>query len=167
MTMPDVPASRTPMDADFGTEPTASLAEARGSGGGARTQLRQVKDQVVDQTRSSLRQARDRAASSLTESRFHAADQIGGMATAFRRTSEHLRQEDQGRAAEFAESLAEQVERASGYLRDRDLGAIRQDIEGLARRQPALVLGIGFAIGLLGARFFKSSEQQGAGGNDA
>jgi hypothetical protein len=166
MTMPDVPASGAPTDTGFGTEPTATLEETRGAGGGARTQLREVKNQVVDQTKSSLRQARDRAASSLTESRFQAANQIGGLASAFRRTSEHLRQEDQRRAADFTESLAEQVERASGYLRDRDFGAIRQDLEGLARRQPALVLGVGFAIGLLGARFFKSSERQSGGGYD-
>ena len=165
MTMPDVPTGGAPRNADFGTEPTATLEDTRGTGG-TRTQLRQVKDQVVDQTKSSLRQARDRAASSLTESRLQAADQVGGMATAFRRTSEHLRQEDQGRAADFAESLAEQVERASSYLRDRDFGAIRQDVEGLARRQPALVLGVGFAIGLLGARFFKSSERHATGGYD-
>src|SRR5207237_7678823 len=124
--------------ADFGAEPAATLENPRGTGGGTRTQLREVKKQVVDLTKSSLRQARDRAASSLTESRFEAADRIGGMATAFRRTSEHLRQEDQGRVADFAESLADQVERASSYLRDRDFGAIRQDLEGLARRQPGL-----------------------------
>jgi hypothetical protein len=165
MTMPDVPAGGTPMNAEVGGEP--KIENPRGAAGGTRTQLREVKNQVVDQTRSSLRQARDRAASSLTESRFQAADQIGGMATAFRRTSEHLREEDQGRVADFAESLAEQVERASSYLRDRDFGAIRQDVEGLARRQPGLVLGVGFAIGLLGARFFKSSERQSEGGYDA
>ena len=167
MTMPDVPAGGAPRDADFGAEPTATIENTRGTGGGTRTQLREVKNQVVDQTKSSLRQARDRAASSLTESRFQAADQIGGMATAFRRTGEHLRQEDQGRVADLAESLAEQVERASSYLRDRDFGAIRQDLEGLARGQPGLVLGVGFAIGLLGARFFKSSERQSEGGHDA
>jgi hypothetical protein len=167
MTMPDVPAGGAPVDVNIGMEPIAALRREPDAGGGPRTQLRQVKDQVVDQARSSFRQARDRAASSLTESRFQTADQIGGMATAFRRTSEHLRAEHQGRAADFTQSLAEQVERASGYLRNRDLGAIRQDLEGLARREPALVLGVGFALGLLGARFFKSSERHAAGGYDA
>jgi hypothetical protein len=135
--------------------------------GGPRTQLRQVKDQVVDQARGSFRQARSRATSGITESRLQAADQIGGMATAFRRTSEHLRREDQRQAADVTEALAEQVERASSYLRERDLGAMRQDLEGLARRQPAVMLGVGFALGLLGARFFKSSERHAAGGQDA
>jgi len=163
MTIPDVPAGGAPIDADFGTQPSTTLQPAPEAGGGPRTQLRQVKDQVVDQARSSFRQARDRAASSLTESRVQAADQIGRMATAFRRTSEHLRQENQRHAADFTESLAEQVERASSYLRERDLGAIRQDLEGLARRQPAVMLGVGFALGLLGARFFKSSERHATG----
>jgi hypothetical protein len=166
MTMPDVPGGGSPIDA-VGTESPATLQPAPGSGGGPRNQLRQVKAQVVDQARSSFRQARDRAASSLTESRFQAADQIGGMATAFRRTSEHLRAEDQRRAADLTESVAEQAERASSYLRERDFGAIRQDLEGLARREPALVLGVGFALGLLGARFFKSSGRHAAGGYDA
>jgi hypothetical protein len=167
MTMPDVPAGGAPIDADFGTEPTATLQPAPDASSGPRNQLRQVKEQVVGQARSSFRQARDRAASSLTESRFQAADQIGGMATAFRRTSEHLRAEDQRRAADLTESVAEQAERASSYLRERDFRAIRQDLEGLARREPALVLGVGFALGLLGARFFKSSGRHAAGGYDA
>jgi hypothetical protein len=133
----------------------------------ARAPIREVKDQVVDQAKTSFRQARDRAVSSLTESRVQAADQIGGMAAAFRHTGEHLRGENQGRAADLADSLAEQVDRASIYLRERDLAAIREDVQGLARRQPAMVLGIGFALGLLGARFFKSSERNTAGGYDA
>ncbi len=36
-----------------------------------------------------------------------------------------------------------------------------RDLERLARRQPAIVLGAAFAFGLIGARFFKSSEPTG------
>ena len=180
MTMPDVPGGRAPTDAGLGRVPTATFPsdaaveegaafgeDREGGSRKARAQMRQVKDQVVHQAKNSIRQARDQATSSLTESRFQAADQIGGIATAFRRTSEHLRDENQGRLADLTESLAEQVERASSYLRNRDFAAVRQDLEGLARRQPAMVLGVGFALGLLGARFFKSSERQSAGGYDA
>ena len=186
MTMSDFPAGRAPIDPDVGPESTATSRPTPGTGAvgfeeegvvgragvpaptpATRAPIREVKDQVVDQAKTSLRQARDRAVSSLTESRVQAADQIGGMAAAFRHTGEHLRAENQGRAADLADSLAEQVDRASSYLRERDLAAIREDIEGLARRQPAMVLGIGFALGLLGARFFKSSERHVAGGYDA
>ena len=168
MTMPDFPAGRAPIDPDVGpNEGMLGRAGVPTPIRGARTPIREVKDQVVDQAKTSFRQARDRAFSSLTESRVQAADQIGGMAAAFRYTGEHLRGENQGRAADLADSLAEQVDRASSYLRERDIAAIREDIQGLARRQPAMVLGIGFALGLLGARFFKSSERNTAGGYDA
>jgi hypothetical protein len=129
--------------------------------GGARAQIREVKDQVVDQAKTSFRQARDRATSSLSESRHEAADRIGGIAGAFRSTSNHLRAENQPGVAKLTDSLAEQVERLSSYLRDRDLRSVRDDLENLARRQPAIALGAALAVGLLGARFLKSSERNG------
>ena len=89
--------------------------------GGARAQILEVKDQVVDQAKTSFRQARDSATSSLNDSRHQAADKIGGLASAVRSTSEHLRSENQTSVADVTDSLAEQVERLSGYLRDRDL----------------------------------------------
>jgi hypothetical protein len=125
---------------------------------GAREQIRQVRDQVVDQAKTTFKQAKDRAASSLTDSRREAADQIGGLARAVHRTGEHLRNEDQPRIAGLADSLADQVDHVAGYLREADLPTVGRDIENLARRQPALVYAAAFAVGLLAARFLKSSE---------
>lgn len=158
MTMPNQTTASSPIES-IGTE---SADESRT--GGARAQIREVKDQVVDQAKSSFRQARDRATSSLSESRHEAADRIGGIAGAFRSTSDHLRAENQAGVAKLTDSLAEQVERLSSYLRDRDLRSVRNDIESLARRQPAIALGAALAVGLLGARFLKSSERSGAHG---
>jgi hypothetical protein len=129
------------------------------SSGGARAQIRDVKDQVVDQAKTSLRQARDSATSSLNDSRHQAADRIGGLASTVRSTSEHLRSENQPGVANLTDSLAEQVERLSSYLRDRDLRAFRDDVENFARRQPAAALGVALALGMLGARFLKSSQR--------
>lgn len=126
--------------------------------GGAKGQMRQVKDQVVDQAKTTFRQARDRATGSLADSRRQYADQVGGIATALHSAGQHLRAEQQERIAGFADSFADQVDLAAGYLRDADLQRIGRDVERLARRQPALVFGAAFAIGLLGARFLKSSE---------
>lgn len=151
-------------------EPTASLSGSPGAehdtvqtGGGARTQIREVKDQVVDQAKTSFRQARDSAASSFNDSRHQAAARIGGLAGAVRRTSEHLRSENQPGVANLTDSLADQVERLSTYLRDRDLGAFRNDVETFARRRPAVAIGVALALGMLGARFFKSSQSAGGG----
>jgi len=150
MTMPntEVPGSRA--------EPTGQQG-----GGSAREQIRGVKDQVVDQAKNTFQQARDRAGSSLGESKGQFADQFGTIAEALRRTTEHLRSEDQQRIAGLTDTVARQVEQVADYLRNKDARAMRQDVENLARRQPALMIGGALLLGLIGARFFKSSERRG------
>lgn len=128
-------------------------------GGSAREQIREVKDQVVGQARSTLKQARDRAGSSLGESKGQFADQFGTIAEALRRTTEHLRSEDQQRIAGITDTVARQVDQIADYLRNKDARAMRADLENLARRQPALVMGGALILGLVGARFLKSSQK--------
>jgi hypothetical protein len=135
-------------------------ADGQQSGGSAREQIREVKDQVVNQAKSTFQQARDRAGSSLGESKGQFADQFGTIADALRRTTEHLRSEDQQRIAGLTDSIARQVDQVANYLRNKDARAMRQDLENLARRQPALVMGGALVLGLIGARFLKSSERR-------
>jgi hypothetical protein len=139
-------------------EPGQPRAEA-GGGGSAREQIREVKNQVVDQAKNTFQQARDRASSSLGESKSQIADQFGTLADALRRTTEHLRSEDQQRIAGLTETVARQVDQLANYLRTKDARAMKQDLENLARRQPALMLGGALVLGLIGARFLKSSER--------
>lgn len=128
--------------------------------GGVKTQLRDAKNQVVDQAKQTLTQARDSAASSLTDSKGRLADQVTHVANAFRSTTDHLRQNDQSQLAGYADGIARQAERFAGYLRNADFRAMGQDVQALARRQPAVVVGGAFALGLLAARFLKSSERK-------
>ncbi|MFL5401615.1 MAG: hypothetical protein ACJ8BF_02230 [Gemmatimonadales bacterium] len=127
--------------------------------GGAREQIRDVKNQVVDQAKTTFQQAKDRAQSSLGESKNQFAEQIGSVAEALRRTTEHLRSEEQTRFAGLTETLARQVDQVARYLRDKDAAAMRNDVENLARRQPAVILGGALVLGLIGARFIKSSQR--------
>jgi hypothetical protein len=152
MTMPDTQGAGMP---GSGVESDPSET------GGARGQIRQVKEKVVDQAKTTFRDARDKASSSLADSRRQAADQVGGIASALHSAGQHLRGEQQERIAGLADGFADQVDQVAGYLRDADLQRLARDVEGLARRQPALVFGAAFAIGLLGARFLKSSEDRG------
>src|SRR3954465_3510358 len=147
------------------TQAPGSRAETSGeqSGGNARDQIRDVKNQVVDQAKSTFQQARDRASSSLGESKGQFADQFGNLADALRRTTEHLRSEDQQRIAGLTETVARQIEQVADYVRNKDARAMRQDLENLARRQPALMIGVALVLGLIGARFLKSSERRGGG----
>jgi ElaB/YqjD/DUF883 family membrane-anchored ribosome-binding protein len=141
-----------------GASPGAESSREGGTSS-AKEQVREMKDQVVDQAKTSFRQARDSATSSLRDSRQQAADRIGGIANAVRSTGDHLRSENQAGVANLTDSLADQVERLSGYLRDRDLRAFREDVETFARRQPAVAVGVALALGMLGARFLKSSQR--------
>jgi hypothetical protein len=144
------------------TEASGLRADSTGqqAGASAREQIREVKDQVVGQAKTTLQQARDRASSSLGESKGQFADQFGTIADALRRTTEHLRSEDQQRIAGFTETVARQVDQVANYLRSKDARAMRTDLENLARRQPALVLGGALVLGLIGARFLKSSQRE-------
>ena len=58
-------------------------------------------------------------------------------------------------------SLAEQAERLSSYVRDRDFRGFQTDLQDLARRRPAVAIGAALAVGMLAARFFKSSRRPG------
>ena len=147
-------ASGVELETELVTGTTAGDEQASS----ARGQIRQVKDQVVDQAKSTFREARDKAGSSLGDSRRQAAEQIGGLGAAIHSASSHLRGENQERIAGLADSLGDQVEQVASYLRDADFDRMVRDVESLARRQPALVFGAALAIGILGARFLKSSD---------
>jgi hypothetical protein len=61
---------------------------------------------------------------------------------------------------ELTERAARQVERASLYVRRNELREMVSDLEELARRRPAILVGGSFATGMLLARFFKSSGER-------
>lgn len=160
MTMPDT-GSGGFQNSPLATEQTAPDRGSEGSSGsGAREQVRQAKDKVMDQARSTFRDARDRAGTTLGEGRRQAADRIGGIGSAFHRTGQSLREEDQGRIADVADDVARRMDRVADYLRESDGRAMARDLEQLARRQPALVFAGAFALGVLAARFLKSSTPQ-------
>jgi len=115
-------------------------------------QAQQTAGQVVDQARqtvtSRVSSQKDRAATSLTT-----------VAQAIRQTGDSLRQQDQAAVADYTDTAAQYVERFSNFLQGRDVGQLVGDVERYARRNPAMFLGSAFTLGLLGARFLKSSSQ--------
>ncbi len=145
---------------------TEAPGSRNGESGTAREQIREVKDQVVGQAKNTLQQARDRASSSLGESKGQVADQFGTIAQALRRTTEHLRSEDQPRIAGLTDTVARQIDQVANYLRNKDASAMKADLENLARRQPAIMIGGALVLGLIGARFLKSSKRGPARGSD-
>ena len=104
---------------------------------------------------------KERATAQLTTQKDRATDGIGSVASAVRQTGRHLREQQNETVAQYVEKAAEQLERFSNSLRDKDVNELLQDAQRLARRQPALFIGGSFAVGLLAARFLKSSRPDG------
>ena len=101
---------------------------------------------------------RERATSQLTTQKDRATDGLGNVAQAVRETTQHLRTQQHDAIAGYAERAADQLERFQQRLKEKDVSELLDDAQRLARSQPALFIGGAFAIGLIGARFFKSSS---------
>ena len=111
----------------------------------------EVVDQVQQQAGSRLDRQKDEAAKDLQQlagAVRHLGDELGGQQQAG--PIAHY-------AAQYGRKAADGIERLTNYLRTNDTKALVSEIESFGRRQPALLLGGAFLLGLAGARFFKSS----------
>jgi hypothetical protein len=149
-----------------GTSNTGTSREAQNTASdSAHDMTDQVKEtvgQVTGQAQQAagqvVGQAREQVSSRLAGQKDRAAEGLTSVAQALRQTGQQLREQDQQSVTSYIDSAASQVERVSNYLRQNDLGGLIDDVEHFARRQPALFLGGTFVLGLLGARFLKSSR---------
>ncbi|MEN3337006.1 MAG: hypothetical protein V7647_682 [Acidobacteriota bacterium] len=101
---------------------------------------------------------RERATAQLSTQKDRATDGLGSVAQAVRQSTQHLRENKQDAIASYVEKAADQIDRFSTQLRNRDVGELVNEVQRFARRQPALFVGSAFAIGVIGARFLKSSS---------
>jgi hypothetical protein len=100
------------------------------------------------------------ATSRLTAQKDRATDGLDSITQAVRKSTESLRAEQHDTAARFVERTVDQLDRFSAQLRGKDISEIVDDAARLARRQPAIFIGLSFAAGLLAARFLKSSQER-------
>jgi hypothetical protein len=124
----------------------------------------QVAHKAEQQAGQLADQAKQQATSQLSSQKERATQHLGSVAQALRQTGQHLREQDQGSMAQYTDKAAEQVERFSGFLKNKNVNELMSEAERFARRQPSLFLGGAFAVGVLGARFLKSSSQQQSSG---
>jgi hypothetical protein len=147
------------------TDETQFGADYRGtSTGGAAQSAKETARQTAEQAKEAVgqaaHQAKEQVSSRLATQKDRAAESLGGVAQALRTSGQQLREQDQMGVTDYIDQIANQVERFSGYIRGHDVGELVGDVELFARRQPGLFLGGAFVLGLLGARFLKSSAPQ-------
>ena len=105
-----------------------------------------------------INKVRDKATAQLNTQKDRATDGIGTVVDAVRNATRQLRDQNHGTLADYVERSANQLERWSKDLRNRDVAELLRGAQNLARRQPAMFVGSAFTLGLLSARFLKSSS---------
>lgn len=121
---------------------------------------------LIDQAKNTAGQAYEVAAEKATtkieEKKTDLASGLTSVADTIRQVSSTLRDTDEqtgvtDTAAKYSDSLAKQIEQISNYFERSDVREMVGDVEKFARKNPAVFIGGAFAVGLLAARFLKSS----------
>ena len=136
-------------------------------------------DQAKDTAKSLLNQAKttagdaydkvaEKATSTIEEKKAGLTGSLTSVADSIRQVGDNIgKTSDQTSvteySAQYARTAAEKLESVARYFDTRDLKAIARDTENFARRNPAIFLGGAFALGILAARFFKSSPTPSVG----
>jgi len=131
---------------------------------------------IYDQAKNTVGQAygvaTKRATEVLDEQKGTLAGGLTSVADSIKQVGENLSSTDEQNkitetAAKYTNSLAEQIENISGYFERKEVKEMVRDVESFARKYPAYFIGGAFVVGLLAARFLKSSNPkqltQGAG----
>jgi hypothetical protein len=131
--------------------------------GAAKGIISQVKESGGKVAGEAFTQVKEKAASKIDEQKATLAQGLGGVAQTIRQVGETLKDADEpsgvaSKTAEYGDTLARQVEQFSTYLEKNNVSELLREVERFARRNPAYFIGGAFVLGLLGARFLKSSS---------
>ena len=118
----------------------------------------EISGEVKHIARDVAQHARKSAETQLTGGKDRAAEGLGEVAQALRQTGEQMREQEHASISKYVVRAADHVDEASHYLKDRKLGQILGDLETYVRREPGLLIGGAFVMGIIGGRFLKSSR---------
>lgn len=121
----------------------------------------EVASEAEDQAQRLGRTVEDEARSMADTRKGQVASELQHVAKAFHTSGDQLREQGQEAIAGYTDEMANQLERASLYLKHRNVDGIVRDAEDFARRQPEVFLAGAFGLGMLAARFLKSSRASG------
>lgn len=106
---------------------------------------------------------RDGAASQLGAQKNRATDGVTSVAQAVRQSTQQLRDNRHETIARYVDQAVDGVERFANRLKEKDVNELVRDAQQFARRNPAVFVGTAFGIGVVAARFLKSSNRGNAG----
>ena len=130
--------------------------------GAATATARTFYDQAKETAGQAYEAVTDKAASKLDEQKTSLSGGLTTVADSVRQVSQNLgsSQTDSGlaeTAAKYTDTAAKKIEEVATYFEGRNVREMARDLESFARRNPAVFFGAAFGLGLLAARFLKSS----------
>ncbi len=147
---------------DFTPMPHTDTADS----GDILDKTKETANTLLDQAKNTAGQAYDKVAEKATmtlqERKAGVTGGLRSIAGSVRQVGQNLDQSTDKTpiadySARYANKAAAKLEQVAGYFDNRDLRAVSRDVENYARRNPAVFIGTAFAVGLLAARFLKSS----------
>jgi hypothetical protein len=143
---------RMPPDPAFssGTVGSSSGTGQAQQADGMTDQAGQVAGQVKDQVK-------EQASAKLSDQKGRAAEGLSSVATMVSQFGDQVREQNPTMAG-FVDTAADRLREFSTHIDQHELTELMDDVERYARRNPMLFAGGAFALGLLGARFLRSSS---------
>ena len=145
--------------------PSTSVTKGDGATGAATATARSFYDQAKETAGQAYEAVTDKAATKLDEQKSTLSDGLTTVADSFRQVGQNLSSSktESGlaeAAAKYTHSAAEKIEDVAGYFEGRSIREMARDLEGFARRNPAVFFGAAFGLGFLAARFLKSTPSR-------
>lgn len=132
------------------------------TGNTAAATARSFYDQAKETAGQAYEAVTETAATKLDERKSTLSGGLSTVADSVRQVSDNLgsAKTDSGlaeSAAKYTETAAKRIEDVATYFETKSVRDMARDLESFARRNPAVFLGAAFGLGLLAARFLKSS----------
>lgn len=134
-------------------------SKARGAAHDAEQKASETAEKAKQKVNEVGHEAARMAESKMEGRKNRVAEGVHTVGEALRLGAQELRQRGQTDDTEYVDRLASQADRVSELLQQRDTRTMARDVEDFARHNQALFLGGALALGVMGARFLKSSPQ--------
>lgn len=161
---PSLPQHSTGQSTGAATAPKKDVLT--GAGGTFNTETGAAKsllDQAKDTAGEAYNSVAATASTKLEEQKSSFSGGLSSVADSVRKVGSNLNESETESGigkytAEYSDMAAQKIEQVADYFDRKDAKAMYRDIESFARSNPAIFVGGAFALGLLAARFLKSSQ---------
>ena len=123
------------------------------------TQSGGIRENATRGAQNLIDRAEQQARSKITATQKDVGLTLSSVASTLLNSSTQLRDEQQNAAGEYVGKAAEQIDRLARYIQNADPGEVADNVRSFARQRPAVFIGAAFALGVIGARFLKSSRR--------